>query len=99
MFRGTAEEADAYRAALVADVGSRPLPPGQLLTVAELLDGWLTADHPWKPSTRVGYRSNVRALLADPIARTRVVALHPHGVRTAFTRWSAQGHGLAVVGG
>jgi len=44
-----------------ADVaGPGSLPPGPLITVAELLRAWLAADHPWKPSTVVGYRSTVK---------------------------------------
>lgn len=71
-----------------------------MLTVRELLDRWLEADHPWKPSTLVGYRSNAKALHADPVlAPARVVSLTPQVLRNAFTQWTAAGDGPAVVAG
>jgi hypothetical protein len=61
-----------------------------LLTVAELVERWLLADHPWKPSTLVGYRSNGRSLANDPqLAGMRVVSLTPALLRASFARWSA----------
>jgi hypothetical protein len=75
------------------------LPPSTRSTLGQLLPTWLDADHPWKPSTRVGYRSVVRGLLADPITDVRVAALTPRTVRAALTRWQAGGASLAVVGG
>jgi hypothetical protein len=70
------------------------------LTVAELVERWLLADHPWKPSTLVGYRSNARQLTNDTqLANIRVVSLTPVQLRTAFARWSASGATLSVIGG
>lgn len=104
---GTSADAARARCRLVADrshlpstgsgpgagagSGVAPLPPGPVLTVAELLTAWLAADHPWKPSTVVGYRSTVKALQADPVARMRVMALSPRVVRDLVDRWARAG--------
>jgi site-specific recombinase XerC len=70
------------------------------LTVAELVERWLLADHSWKPSTVVGYRSNSRFLANDtPLAGARVVSLTPVLVRAAFARWTAAGASQSVIGG
>ena len=68
---GTEAQADHARRTLAAATtpATAHLPPGPMLKVDELLVSWLAADHPWKPSTLVGYRSTVSALTADPIAR------------------------------
>ncbi len=64
------------RMLLIDQRASHPtLPPPTRSTLGQLLPTWLEADHPWKPSTRVGYRSVVRALLADPIAAAELAAL------------------------
>lgn len=73
------------------------LPPGAVLVVGELLVAWLEADHPWKPSTTVGYRSIVRVLLGDPIARARVLALNPRMLRQVVQRWTRTGASRAVT--
>ena len=71
-----------------------------VMMVSELLERWLAADHPWKPSTVIGYRSNAKALQADCVlASMRVVSLTPRAVRAAFAWWSAAGDGTAVIGG
>ena len=71
-----------------------------MLTVRELFDRWLDADHPWKPSTVVGYRSNAKALQCDAVLATaRVVSLTPRLLRVAFVRWVEAGAGPAVVSG
>jgi integrase len=69
-----------------------------MITVAELLERWLVADHPWKPSTQVGYASNARLILADrKLASTRVISLTPQAVRAAFGRWEAAGATRSTV--
>ncbi len=67
MFRGSAAEADTYRAELAEEYAARRAVTraAPFVTVAELLDRWLLADHRWKPSTLVGYRSNARQLTND----------------------------------
>ncbi len=106
---GTAALAEAQRLKLVAwhrehpqraiGAGGGVLPPPSRVTVADLLEVWLAADHPWKPSTYVGYRSNVRALAADPIAALRAHSLTPQQVRHRLCAWEEAGAGLAVRGG
>lgn len=101
-FHGNAADADGYRADLAAEYAARRsvARAAPMLTVAELLERWLIADHPWKPSTMVGYRSNARHLSADhPLARTRVVSLTPHDIRRAFERWTTAGATSSVVAG
>jgi integrase len=101
-FYGGAVEAEVYRRKLAAEyVARRSIArAAPLLTVAELLERWLGADHRWKPSTRIGYRSNVRFLAVDvTLARSRVVSLTPHQVRRAEARWVAAGASDSVISG
>jgi hypothetical protein len=65
----------------------------------EEAEAWIEADHPWKPSTLVGYRSVARFLTADPIARCRAQQLMPTDVRTAMLRWRQMGASDAMVAG
>jgi integrase len=67
------------------------LPAAPVLTVGELLPGWLAADHRWKPSTLVGCRSTVHALMADPVARVRVMGLSPRVLSDVGDRWHRAG--------
>jgi integrase len=101
MFHGSASDAEIYRAELAWEYAARRAVTraSPLLTVRELLERWLAADHPWKPSTLVGYRSNTRFLMSDDLARLRVVSLTPRLLRAAFARWSAQGATTSVIGG
>lgn len=52
---------------------------------------WLLAEHGWRPSTVVGYRSVVTFLVADPIERRPVGTLTRGVVRAACGRWEAAG--------
>jgi integrase len=71
-----------------------------MLTVRELLERWLLADHPWRPTTWIGYRSNARGLSRDcTLANKRVVSLTPQQVRQAFARWEAVGATPSVIAG
>ncbi len=79
--------------------GAEPLPPPSRVTLGQLLGAWLAADHPWKPSTYVGYRSNVRALATDPISECRAQVLTPQQVRHRLRAWESDGASLAVRGG
>ena len=77
-FHGTRTEADAYRLDLAAARDRLRAGPSPLLTVGELVDVWLAADHRWKPSTRIGYQSNARHLRADAqLAGQRAVDVPP----------------------
>jgi integrase len=100
--RGTADEAEAYRRDLAAEYARRRAATraAPLLTVGELLERWLLADHPWRPSTWVGYRSTARQLASDrELADQRVVSLTPRVLRAVFDRWSAAGATTSVVAG
>ena len=68
---GSAADAEARRGVLVA---ARARLPGSQFTLQALLELWLVADHPWKPSTVVGTRSVLRAL-----SRTRWPRWRPRG--------------------
>lgn len=99
-FHGTAVEAEQYRAERAAEYAVRRAATraAPMLTVGELLERWLAADHPWSPTTWDGYRSNSRSLAADcELARTRAVSLTPGQLRTAFARWSAGGATQSVI--
>jgi hypothetical protein len=103
-FHGTADDADDAEerrrelAAQFAEYRSvRRAAP--FLTVGELLERWLTAQHDWRPSTWTGTRSNVKALRADAIAERRVATLRPEVVRGAMAQWSAAGATVSMVSG
>ncbi|MET0902812.1 MAG: hypothetical protein ABWZ52_06210, partial [Acidimicrobiales bacterium] len=101
-FRGSEGDAHAYRQELAAEFVARRsvAKAAPMLTIAELLERWLHADQPWKPSTRVGYRSNARFLGTDAsLAGMRVVSLTPRDLRGAFARWERDGAARAVIGG
>lgn len=101
-FHGTADEAEVYRSELAAEYAARRsvAQAAPMLTVGELLERWLLADHPWRPSTWVGYRANARGLHRDRVlARTRVVSLTPQQVRQAFARWQRAGRTPSVIVG
>ena len=96
---GTEAQAEAARAALTAATSpaTAGLPPGSVMKVGELLVAWLAADHPWKPSTTVGYRSTVSALTADPLAQARVLGLSPRLLREVASRWQRGGVTASVT--
>ena len=67
------------------------------ITVGELLAEWLEADHGWRPSTIVGYRSVVGFLVGDRLAGRRAVDVSPP-VLTAVSRvWRDAGWSQATV--
>ncbi len=78
-FHGTEADARTYSADLAADATTRRAitAPAPLITVAAVLNRWLDADQPWKPSTYVGYRSNAGFLQRDPLGSVRVATLDP----------------------
>jgi len=59
----------------------------------------VVADHPWKPSTLVGYRSVARFLTADALGARRVHQLMPADARAALQGWRDRGASDAVVAG
>ena len=100
-FHGAREDAEERRRELAAQFAEyrsiRRAAP--FLTVGELLERWVAAQHEWRPSTWVGVRSNVKALSADPIAGRRVATLRPEVVRVTMARWRDAGAGVSVVSG
>lgn len=100
-FHGPDADAEVYRAELAAEYAARRsvTRSAPMLTVGGLLERWLLADHPWKPSTRIGYASVARRLRVDSLASVRVVSLTPHQLRGSIARWHAEGASLSVVGG
>jgi hypothetical protein len=68
--RDTAQDARRRYAAEAARVRAHRLARAEI-TLADLLQVWLDADHGWKPSTTTGYRSIVKHLAADPLGRRR----------------------------
>lgn len=96
---GTRAQAEAMLDRLSAQARQDSSVPGPLLRLDELLAHWIEADHPWKPSTLVGYRSGARFLIADPIARHRAQQVMPADVRTAMQRWRQAGASDAVIAG
>lgn len=61
------------------------------VTLAELLGVWLAAEHGWRPSTLVGYRSTAAFLSRDPVGGRRAVDVGPQVLRAACTRWRHDG--------
>lgn len=101
-FNGSRDQAAQYANELASEYRARRSmsKAAPMLSVTELLDRWLAADHPWKPSTLVGYVSNAKALRSDrQLAAMRVVSLTPRILRAAFARWSEAGASPTVVSG
>ncbi len=100
-FHGALEDAEERRRELAAQFAEyrsvRRAAP--FLTVGELLERWFAAQHDWRPSTWPGVRSNVKALIADPIAGRRVATLRPEVVRVTMAPWRDSGAGVSVVSG
>lgn len=61
------------------------------ITLAELLEVWLAAEHDWRPSTLVGYRSTAGFLARDPVGGRRAVDVGPQVLRAACARWRQGG--------
>jgi integrase len=100
-FHGEPDNAEERRRELAAQFAEyravRRAAP--FLTVGELLERWLDAQHDWRPSTWSGARSNAKALRADAIAGRRVATLRPEVVRVAMAQWTASGATVSVVSG
>jgi integrase len=100
-FHGSADEAEERRAELAAQFAEyravRRAAP--FLTVGELLERWIGAHSDWRPSTWAGVRSNVKALVADPIASRRVSSLRPETGRAVMASWKEAGAGVSIVSG
>ncbi len=53
------------------------------------MERFLDAPHLWKPATLASHRWVVHSLLADPLARRRLVLLTVGDMRAAICRWQA----------
>jgi hypothetical protein len=92
--------AQRRRAELVADFGVTRVnfsTEAARLNVGELMERFFEAPHLWKPATVVSHRPPVRALMADELARRRLVNLTPAEVRAAILRWQQAGASVATV--
>jgi len=100
-FHGGADDAEERRRELAAQFAEyrsiRRASP--FLTVGELLERWLAAQHEWRPATWSSARSNAKALSADAIAGRRVATLRPDVARLAMARWRSSGATVSVVSG
>lgn len=97
---GDADFAERRRRELVADHGVTRVDfttVGARLTVGELLERFFEAPHLWKPATVVSHRPVIQALVADPLARRRLVVLTVGDVRAAIARWQAEGLSVPTV--
>jgi integrase len=101
MWHGDRADAEARCGELAADYAAhrRVCQAAPFVTVDDVLELWLAGDHDWRPSTWSGYRSNVRALRADPIVGLRVARLDPLTVRAAIGRWRTGGVTDSVLSG
>lgn len=98
--RGGAAFAEQRRRELVDDYGINRVDlttAGAGLTVGDLMERFFAAPHLWKPATIVSHRPVVRSLIADPLARRRLVTLTPGDVRAAICRWQADGLSVPTV--
>jgi hypothetical protein len=51
------------------------------ITVTDLLQDWLSAEHGWPPSTLVGYRSTAGFIMRDRIGHGRAIDISPNVLR------------------
>jgi hypothetical protein len=97
---GDADYAEQRRRVLVDDHGVTRVDfavAGARLTVGELLERFFDPPHLWKPATVVSHRPVVRALIADPFARRRLIVLTAGDVRAAIWRWQGSGASVPTV--
>ena len=88
--RGDAALAGRARRELVAECGSIRSDircAASVVTVGELLEGYLASAQLWKPATVASHRHVVSTLRGDPLCRCRLQALTPAVMRAAICRW------------
>jgi len=61
------------------------------ITLAELLEEWLAADHGWRPATLVGYRSAAGHLAGDRLGSRRAIDITPTVLGLASRQWREAG--------
>ncbi|MGA8113999.1 MAG: tyrosine-type recombinase/integrase [Actinocatenispora sp.] len=87
---------------LVATYGVRRVVPpggGERLTVAAVLDRYVSCPHRWSPHTLRSHESVARALMADRLGRRMVGDLTVTVMEAAFARWAAAGESVSVISG
>jgi hypothetical protein len=97
---GDAALAGKARRELVAEYGSARsdiMQTASVVTVGELLAGYLGSAQLWKPATVTSHRHVVSTLLDDPLSRCRLQSLTPAVVRAAICRWRDDGASVAKV--
>jgi hypothetical protein len=70
---------------------------GARMTLGDLVQKFCDAPHLWKPATYTSHRSVVQQLIADPLAKERLVTLTPGEVLAAIGRWQAVGASIPTV--
>lgn len=68
-----------------------------MVTVGELLEGYLGSARLWKPATVASHRHVLSTLLDDPLSRCRLQSLTPAVMRAASCRWPEEGVPVAKV--
>jgi hypothetical protein len=94
---GDAALAGRARRELVAEYGSARSEvrcTASVVTVGELLEGYLGSAQLWKPATLVSHHHVVSTLAGDPLCRCRLQLLTPAVARAAICRW--RGDGVSV---
>ena len=97
---GDADLAGKARRELVAGYGSTRsgvMHAASVVSVGELLEGYLGSAQLWKPATAVSHRHVVSALLKDPLCHCRLQSLTPAVMRAAICRWREEGMSVPKV--
>jgi integrase len=97
---GDADLAGKARRELVAEYGSTCADmrrAASVVTVGELLEGYLGSAQLWKPATVTSHRHVVSTLLDDPLCRCRLQSLTPAVMRAAICRWRGEGVSVPKV--
>jgi integrase len=97
---GDAVLAGTARRELVAEYGSPRIDSRQaasVVTVGELLEGYMGSAQLWKPATVTSHRHVVSALIGDPLCGCRLQSLTPAVMRAAICRWREEGMSVPKV--
>jgi integrase len=97
---GDAALAGRARRELVAEYGSARRDvrcAASVVTVGELLEGYLGSAQLWKPATITSHHHVVSTLAGDPLCRCRLQALTPAVMRAAICRWRDEGVSVPKV--
>jgi len=98
--RGDAALAARARRELAAEYGSTRTDmrrAASMVTVGELLEGYLGSAQLWKPATLASHRHVVSTLAGDSLCRCRLQSLTPAVLRAAICRWRDEGVSVPKV--